>query len=84
VCQMHACMHACMHASFWVDFIGSSTTHTCIHAGILVPLYILVLGFSPKRAIPLSNVTILVSACAVLRSRASQSTNQPISRVIVN
>lgn len=28
--------------------------------GILVPLYILVLGFSPRRAIPLSNVTILV------------------------
>ena len=25
-----------------------------------VPLYILVLGFSPRRAIPLSNVTILV------------------------
>lgn len=28
--------------------------------GILVPLYCLVLGFAPKRAIPLSNVTILV------------------------
>jgi hypothetical protein len=33
------------------------------HTGILVPLYILVLGFSPKRAIPLSNVTILVRLC---------------------
>ena len=28
--------------------------------GILVPLFMLVLDFSPRRAIPLSNVTILV------------------------
>lgn len=27
--------------------------------GILVPIFILVMGFSPKYAIPLSNVTIL-------------------------
>ena len=32
--------------------------------GILVPLYILVLGFSPRRAIPLSNVTILGGSIA--------------------
>lgn len=29
------------------------------YAGILVPIFILVMGFSPKYAIPLSNVTIL-------------------------
>lgn len=27
--------------------------------GILVPIFILIMGFSPKYAIPLSNVTIL-------------------------
>ena len=32
--------------------------------GILVPLYILVMGFSPKHAIPLSNVTVLGGAVA--------------------
>jgi uncharacterized membrane protein YfcA len=32
--------------------------------GILVPIYILVMGFSPKHAIPLSNVTVLGGAVA--------------------
>jgi uncharacterized membrane protein YfcA len=32
--------------------------------GILVPIYILVMGFSPKHAIPLSNITILGGAIA--------------------
>jgi hypothetical protein len=32
--------------------------------GILVPIYILVLGFSPKHAIPLSNVTVFGGAMA--------------------
>lgn len=32
--------------------------------GILVPLYILVMGFSPKHAIPLSNVTIFGGSIA--------------------
>ena len=32
--------------------------------GMLVPLYILVMGFSPKHAIPLSNVTVFGGACA--------------------
>lgn len=30
--------------------------------GILVPIYILVMGFSPKHAIPLSNITVLGGA----------------------
>ena len=34
--------------------------------GMLVPLYILVMGFSPKHAIPLSNVTVFGGACANL------------------
>uniref|UniRef100_A0A7S1UW20 Uncharacterized protein n=1 Tax=Grammatophora oceanica TaxID=210454 RepID=A0A7S1UW20_9STRA len=39
--------------------------------GILVPTYILVMGFSPKHAIPLSNVTVLGGAIAnsLLNSR---------------
>lgn len=32
--------------------------------GILVPIYILVMGFSPKHGIPLSNVTVFGGACA--------------------
>jgi hypothetical protein len=32
--------------------------------GILVPIYILVMGFSPKHAIPLSNITVLGGALA--------------------
>jgi hypothetical protein len=32
--------------------------------GILVPIYILVLGFSPKHAIPLSNITVFGGALA--------------------
>ena len=32
--------------------------------GILVPIYILVMGFSPKHAIPLSNITVFGGACA--------------------
>ena len=32
--------------------------------GILVPIYILILGFSPKHAIPLSNITVLGGAVA--------------------
>lgn len=32
--------------------------------GILVPIYILVMGFSPKQAIPLSNVTVFGGAVA--------------------
>ena len=32
--------------------------------GILVPIYILVFGFSPKHAIPLSNVTVFGGAIA--------------------
>jgi len=32
--------------------------------GILVPIYILVLGFTPKHAIPLANVTVFGGACA--------------------
>jgi len=32
--------------------------------GILVPIYILIFGFSPKHAIPLSNVTVLGGAIA--------------------
>jgi hypothetical protein len=32
--------------------------------GILVPIYILVMGFSPKHAIPLSNITVLGGAMA--------------------
>lgn len=32
--------------------------------GILVPIYILILGFSPKHAIPLANVTVFGGACA--------------------
>ena len=32
--------------------------------GILVPIYILVMGFSPKNAIPLSNVTVFGGAVA--------------------
>jgi uncharacterized membrane protein YfcA len=32
--------------------------------GILVPIYILVMGFTPKHAIPLSNVTVLGGAIA--------------------
>jgi len=32
--------------------------------GMLVPIYILVLGFTAKHAIPLSNVTVLGGACA--------------------
>jgi uncharacterized membrane protein YfcA len=32
--------------------------------GVLVPIYILVMGFSPKHAIPLSNVTVLGGAIA--------------------
>lgn len=32
--------------------------------GILVPIYILVMGFAPKHAIPLSNVTVFGGACA--------------------
>jgi len=32
--------------------------------GVLVPIYILVMGFSPKHAIPLSNVTVLGGAFA--------------------
>ena len=31
--------------------------------GILVPIYILVMGFSPKHAIPLSNITVFGGAC---------------------
>lgn len=37
---------------------------TCVWStGILVPLYILGLGYSPKYAIALSNITILVRGC---------------------
>jgi hypothetical protein len=32
--------------------------------GILVPIYILVMGFSPKHAIPLSNITVFGGALA--------------------
>ena len=32
--------------------------------GILVPIYILVMGFSPKNAIPLANVTVFGGAVA--------------------
>jgi len=32
--------------------------------GMLVPIYILVMGFAPKQAIPLSNVTVFGGACA--------------------
>jgi len=32
--------------------------------GILVPIYILIFGFSPKHAIPLSNITVFGGACA--------------------
>jgi hypothetical protein len=32
--------------------------------GILVPIYILVMGFSPKHAIPLSNITVFGGAMA--------------------
>jgi uncharacterized membrane protein YfcA len=32
--------------------------------GILVPIYTLILGFSPKHAIPLSNITVFGGACA--------------------
>merc|ERR1712176_845530 len=39
--------------------------------GILVPIYILVMGFSPKHGIPLSNVTVFGGAIAnmILNSR---------------
>jgi len=32
--------------------------------GILVPIYILIMGFTPKHAIPLSNITVLGGALA--------------------
>ena len=32
--------------------------------GMLVPLYVLIMGFSPKYAIPLSNITVFGGACA--------------------
>lgn len=32
--------------------------------GMLVPLYILIMGFSPKHAIPLSNITVFGGACS--------------------
>lgn len=44
--------------------MGTDRWSCTSHTGILVPLYILVLGFSPKRGIPLSNVTILGGAIA--------------------
>ena len=43
-----------------VDVMGLSTGGIG-GGGILVPLYILVLGMDAKHAIPLSNFTILVS-----------------------
>jgi len=40
-------------------FLPSSPPSPVGGGGILVPIFILVMGFSPKYAIPLSNVTIL-------------------------
>jgi len=39
-------------------------TYSAPFTGILVPIYILVMGFGPKHAIPLSNVTVLGGAIA--------------------
>jgi uncharacterized membrane protein YfcA len=40
--------------------------------GILIPIYILVMGFTPKHAIPLSNVTVLGGAIANIILNARQ------------
>ena len=40
--------------------------------GILVPIYLLVFGFSPKYAIPLSNITVFGGACANVLLNASK------------
>ena len=40
--------------------------------GILVPIYILIFGFSPKHAIPLSNITVFGGACANVLLNASK------------
>lgn len=42
-----------------VEMCSASRYIMLTYAGILVPIFILVMGFSPKYAIPLSNVTIL-------------------------
>jgi hypothetical protein len=49
--------------------------------GMLVPLYILVMGFSPKHAIPLSNVTVFGGACAnfyLNRSKRHPKADRPL------
>jgi hypothetical protein len=49
--------------------------------GMLVPLYVLVMGFSPKHAIPLSNVTVFGGSLAnhmVNRSKRHPSADRPL------
>lgn len=49
--------------------------------GLLVPIFILVMGFTPKHAIPLSNITVFGGACANTLLNASKrhpQANRPL------
>jgi hypothetical protein len=67
--EEHAPLFPLTSSDYWG--LGAATIGLMISAGggvggggILVPVYILILGFSPKHAIPLSNVTVFAGAVA--------------------
>ena len=56
---MKGCIFFCL-----IAFSSDATRISFSGGGILVPIYILVMEFSPKHAIPLSNITVFGGAVA--------------------